>query len=113
MERKNFYFNKFMPIRLKPTRRRLLFGWCSVHLAYCFPSVSKNWIPDSLSAELGFRVTIVNGIPDSLSCIPDSTVNKHISYIEKLSLRAPSLFGAFKKGLERETSAFGSFILVK
>ena len=77
-----------MPIRLKPTRRRLLFGWRSVHLAYCFPSVSKNWIPDSLSAELGFRVTIVNGILDSLSCIPDSTVNKHISYIEKLSLRA-------------------------
>ena len=89
-----------------------------MHLAYCFPSVSyvgepKNWIPDSLSVELGFRITIVNGIADSLSCIPDSTVNKHNSYIEKLSLQALSLFGAFKKGLERKTSAFGSFILVK
>ena len=29
---------------------------------------------DSLSVELGFRIPIVNGIPDSLSCscIPDS-----------------------------------------
>ena len=26
----------------------------------------------SLSVELGFRIPIVSGIPDSLSCIPDS-----------------------------------------
>ena len=34
------------------------------------------WIPrrgsDSLSVELGFRIPIVSGIPDSLSCFPDS-----------------------------------------
>ena len=29
----------------------------------------------SLSVELGFRIAIVSGIPDSLSCIPDSTSN--------------------------------------
>ena len=28
-----------------------------------------------LSKELGFRISIVNGIPDSLSCIPGSTRN--------------------------------------
>ena len=40
---------------------------------------STPWIPDSsygwgdsLSVELGFRISIVSGIPDSLSCIPDS-----------------------------------------
>ena len=32
------------------------------------------WIPvDCLSVVLGFRIPIVSGIPDSLSCIPDST----------------------------------------
>ena len=30
------------------------------------------WIPDSLSVEPGFRMPIVNGISDSLTCIPDS-----------------------------------------
>ena len=34
---------------------------------------SRYWIPDSLSVELGFRIPIVSGIPDSFSCIPDST----------------------------------------
>ena len=29
------------------------------------------WIPDSLLVELGFRILIVSGIADSLSCIPD------------------------------------------
>ena len=29
-------------------------------------------VTDSLSVELGFRIPIVSGIPDSLSCIPDS-----------------------------------------
>ena len=40
---------------------------------------SAQWIPDfqapnpgSLSMELGFLFPIVSGIPDSLSCIPDS-----------------------------------------
>ena len=32
----------------------------------------RYWIPDSLSVDLGFRILIVSGIPDSLSCIPDS-----------------------------------------
>ena len=31
------------------------------------------WTPDPLLVELGFRIPIVRGIPDSLSCIPDST----------------------------------------
>ena len=40
---------------------------------------SKPWIPDSrywitdMSVELGLRITIVSGILDSLSSIPDST----------------------------------------
>ena len=33
---------------------------------------SRYWNPDSLSVELGFRIPIVSGIPDSSSCIPDS-----------------------------------------
>ena len=35
-------------------------------------SVSRYWIPDSLSVELGFQIAIVGGIPDSLRWIPDS-----------------------------------------
>ena len=35
-------------------------------------SGSTPWILDSLSLELGFRIPIVSGIPDSFSCIPDS-----------------------------------------
>ena len=34
---------------------------------------SRYWLPDSLSVELGYRIPIVSGIPDSFSCIPDST----------------------------------------
>ena len=30
------------------------------------------WILDSLSVELGFRIVITNGIPDSLICILDA-----------------------------------------
>ena len=30
------------------------------------------WIQDSLLVELGFRIAIVSGIPDSLSCFADS-----------------------------------------
>ena len=29
-------------------------------------------VPDFQSVELGFWIAIVSGIPDSLSCIPDS-----------------------------------------
>ena len=32
----------------------------------------REWIPHSLSVETGFRISIVNGIPNSLSCIPVS-----------------------------------------
>ena len=39
-------------------------------------SGSTPWIPDSLSLELGFRIPIVSGIPDSLSCTPDSKAQK-------------------------------------
>ena len=34
--------------------------------------VSWYWNSDSLSVEPGFRTLIVSGIPDSLSCTPDS-----------------------------------------
>ena len=30
---------------------------------------STPWIPDSVSVEFGFRVPIVGGIPDLLSCM--------------------------------------------
>jgi len=32
---------------------------------------STAWILDPLSVELGFRIPIVSGIPDSVSCSPD------------------------------------------
>ena len=35
-------------------------------------SVSRYWIPDSLSVERGFQIAIVGGISDSLRWIPDS-----------------------------------------
>ena len=35
-------------------------------------SDSKYWNPVFLSVELGFQVPNLSGIPDSLSCIPDS-----------------------------------------
>ena len=33
---------------------------------------SMYWIPDFFSVELGLKIPIVSGMPDSLSCIPDS-----------------------------------------
>ena len=45
---------------------------------------STPWIPDSLSVELGFRISIFNGVPKSLSCIPDS---------KSQDSRFPSLMG--------------------
>ena len=33
----------------------------------------QDWIPDSLMVEKGFRILFITGIPDSLSCIPEST----------------------------------------
>ena len=35
------------------------------------------WIPDCLSVELGFWITIVSGIPYSFSCITDSKVQDY------------------------------------
>ena len=35
------------------------------------------WIPDCLSVELGFQITIVSGIPDSFSFITDSKVQDY------------------------------------
>ena len=32
----------------------------------------QDWIPDSLMVEKGFRILFIIGIPDSLSCIPES-----------------------------------------
>ena len=32
----------------------------------------QDWIPDSLIVEKGFRILFIIGIPDSLSCIPES-----------------------------------------
>ena len=39
----------------------------------------------SLSVELGFRIPIVSGIPDSLSCIPDSKTQDSKFYKHKFS----------------------------
>ena len=33
---------------------------------------SRHWIPEFLTVKLGFRISIISGIPDSLSCIPNS-----------------------------------------
>ena len=33
---------------------------------------SRYWILDSLAVKLGLRIPVASGIPDSLSCIPDS-----------------------------------------
>ena len=44
---------------------------------------SRYWIPDSLSVELGFRIPIVSGIPDSISCIPDSTAQDSKFHLQK------------------------------
>ena len=48
-------------------------------------SGSTPWIPDSLSLELGFRIPIVSGIPDSFSCKQDS--NSHNSGFHKTSFQ--------------------------
>ena len=33
----------------------------------------QDWIPDSVIVEKGFRILFITGIPDFLSCIPEST----------------------------------------
>ena len=61
-------------------------------------------IPDSLSVELEFRIPIVNGLPDSLSCSPDSkgqayspfTWKNQIFWLENQMVRAIS-FGNLQK----------------
>ena len=50
---------------------------------------STPWNPDHqildsrfpVSVEVGFKISVVSGIPDFLSCIPDSTNKKKISWI--------------------------------
>ena len=46
---------------------------------------TSNWIPDSLSAEIGFRTTIASGIPDGLSWIPVSITQDFGSHKQKFA----------------------------
>ena len=46
---------------------------------------TSNWIPDSLSAEIGFRITIASGIPDGLSWIPVSITQDFGSHKQKFA----------------------------
>ena len=46
---------------------------------------TSNWIPDSLSAEIGFRTTIASGIPDGLSWIPVSITHDFGSQKQKFA----------------------------
>ena len=41
-----------------------------------------------LSVEIGFWIAIISGIPDSLSCIPDSK-NQESGFISKITSRIP------------------------
>ena len=43
----------------------------------------------SLSVELGFRIPIVSGFPDSLNCIPDSKAQKSGFHSETLLVPNP------------------------
>ena len=63
------------------------------------------WIPDSrycipnyLSVELGFWIPIVSGIPDSLSCIPDSKAQDSEFHNQKFpnsTIRIPLCWAIF------------------
>lgn len=44
---------------------------------------TSNWIPDSLSGEIEFHITIANGIPDDLSWIPVSKTQDIASHKHK------------------------------
>ena len=46
---------------------------------------TSNWIPDSLSAEIGFRTTIASGILDGLSWIPVSITQDFGSHKQKFA----------------------------
>ena len=43
----------------------------------------RYWIPDPLPVDLGVRITIVSGIPDCLSCIPDSKAQGSLFHKQK------------------------------
>ena len=48
---------------------------------------------DPLALELGYRIPIVSGIPDSLSCIPDSKTQDSTFHKQKfLGFRNPDSF---------------------
>ena len=69
---------------------------------------TSNWIPDSFSAEIGFRTTIASGIPDGLSWIPVSITQDFGSHnqrfarfrgirntLNRVACLAVGLFGVF------------------
>ena len=60
---------------------------------------SNYWIPDCLSLELAFRIPIVSGIPDSLSCIPDVKTQVSRFHKQKISrFRKPAWFAFISMG---------------
>ena len=75
----------YKPLKLIYLNRCFLFLWLvnEVKLASCKIIQGRNAV-DSLSMELGFWIPIIRGIPDSLSCIPDSKA--HDSGFHKLKL---------------------------
>ena len=75
----------YKPLKLIYLNGCFLFLWLvnEVKLASCKIIQSRNAV-DSLSMELGFWIPIISGIPDSLSCIPDSKA--HDSGFHKLNL---------------------------
>ena len=75
----------YKPLKLIYLNRCFLFLWLvnEVKLASCKIIQGRNAV-DSLSMELGFWIPIISGIPDSLSCIPDSKA--HDSGFHKLNL---------------------------
>ena len=60
---------------------------------------SNYWIPDCLSLELAFRIPIVSGIPDRLSCIPDVKAQVSRFHKQKISrFRKPAWFAFSSMG---------------
>ena len=58
----------------------------------------------SLTVELGFRIAIVSGIPDSLSCIPDSkaqdsaySTSKNFPKVPHMELHKLNIFPSERK----------------
>ena len=69
---------------------------------------SRYWTPDPLLVEFGFRIPIVRGIPDSLSCIPDPTAKIRWIPLYGARLEIPESFN-----LSVSCSTFGSINLKK